>query len=395
MTKPELNLLSLALLTFAVGTTFSSTAGAGAREAAAGSAPVAADHMSLRVCADPDNLPFSSSNSAQRGLYIELAELIGQRLGRHIDYVWWLSFNQRRTLRNTLLSGDCDVYVALPAKAGSMGKNIVQSKPFMSLSYAMVTRADVTIRNAGELAGKRIGVQFGSTPQIYFAAKGGFETTTEKSAIALLDDLAEGRVDAVFLWGPEGGYLNKTRFDSRFEVTPLSGTDMLGEVAIAVRVDHKDLLEHLNRALDDLKPEIVRLAEKYGFPVGRALNLTQDTSRHRVRSLNLQNSARTNPLLIRVSDGAEEPGSGPTTELRIGREVFNNHCSHCHAQDAKSPISERDLRRLKSRYTDKWQEVAVETIMNGRQDYGMPTWSGILTGDELNNILAFLGTIQN
>ena len=44
----------------------------------------------LRVCSDPDNLPFSKSEGADKGLYIELADMVGQRLGAKVEYVWWL-----------------------------------------------------------------------------------------------------------------------------------------------------------------------------------------------------------------------------------------------------------------------------------------------------------------
>jgi hypothetical protein len=75
------------------------------------SASFAAD--TLRVCSDPDNLPFSKSEGADKGLYIELAELVGKRLGSPVEYVWWLSFNQRRALRTTMEG--CDAYFAVPA----------------------------------------------------------------------------------------------------------------------------------------------------------------------------------------------------------------------------------------------------------------------------------------
>ena len=69
----------------------------------------------LRVCSDPDNLPFSKSEGADKGLYIELADMVGQRMGAKVEYVWWLSFNQRKALRNTMEG--CDAYFALPANS--------------------------------------------------------------------------------------------------------------------------------------------------------------------------------------------------------------------------------------------------------------------------------------
>ena len=40
----------------------------------------------LRVCADPDNLPFSRAEGAERGLYVELAELVGAKLAFMLFY---------------------------------------------------------------------------------------------------------------------------------------------------------------------------------------------------------------------------------------------------------------------------------------------------------------------
>ena len=90
----------------------------------------------LRVCSDPDNLPFSKSEGAEKGLYIELAEKVGQRLGTPVEYVWWLSFNQRRALRNTMEG--CDAYFALPADAEYRVKGLDKSIAFLNLSYALL-----------------------------------------------------------------------------------------------------------------------------------------------------------------------------------------------------------------------------------------------------------------
>ena len=53
----------------------------------------------LRVCADPDNLPFSKSEGPERGLYVDLAELVAKRLdATPVHYTWWLTFYQRREI---------------------------------------------------------------------------------------------------------------------------------------------------------------------------------------------------------------------------------------------------------------------------------------------------------
>ena len=59
----------------------------------------------LRVCADPNNLPFS--NRAGEGFENKLAELVAGELGARLDYVWWAQ--RRGNVRETLNAGLCDL----------------------------------------------------------------------------------------------------------------------------------------------------------------------------------------------------------------------------------------------------------------------------------------------
>ena len=79
---------------------------------------------------------------------------------------------------------------------------------------------------------------------------------------------------------------------------------------------------------------------------------------------------------------------------QAGRIQFNDRCSHCHGSDGYSPVRERDVRYLKMRYSDKWQETATVTIKNGRPDAGMPTWKDILKESDVQQIISFLVTVQ-
>src|SRR3989442_9805415 len=74
----------------------------------------------LRLCADPDNLPFSSATGPERGFYLDVGALVAARLGMTTDVVWWRSFYGARAVRNTLLADTCDAYVGLPPQAGDM-----------------------------------------------------------------------------------------------------------------------------------------------------------------------------------------------------------------------------------------------------------------------------------
>ena len=77
-----------------------------------------------------------------------------------------------------------------------------------------------------------------------------------------------------------------------------------------------------------------------------------------------------------------------------GRVQFNNRCSHCHGTDGYSPVRERDVRYLKTRYSDKWQETTLLTVRDGRPDAGMPAWKDSLKEADVQQIVSFLTSIQ-
>src|SRR5215831_19776782 len=75
----------------------------------------AAAELPLKACADPDNLPFSSSTATPKGFYIELADRLAHAIGRESQPVWHLAYFGKNTVRSTLLARECDLYIGLPA----------------------------------------------------------------------------------------------------------------------------------------------------------------------------------------------------------------------------------------------------------------------------------------
>src|SRR5215210_2017376 len=78
--------------------------------AARPSSPIAPP-KELRVCADPNNMPFS--NSKGEGLENRLADLIARDLGAKVRYTWWPQ--RRGFFRSTLNAGRCDVVMGVPS----------------------------------------------------------------------------------------------------------------------------------------------------------------------------------------------------------------------------------------------------------------------------------------
>src|SRR4051812_35560663 len=68
----------------------------------------------LRVCADPNNMPFS--NQRQQGFENQIAALTARELGRPLQYEW--APQRRGFIRNTLNARRCDVVMGVPANYG-------------------------------------------------------------------------------------------------------------------------------------------------------------------------------------------------------------------------------------------------------------------------------------
>lgn len=334
----------------------------------------------LRACADPDNLPFTKAEGPERGMYIEVLELVARRLDMPVEYTWWYTTNQRRMLRNTVGAHSCDVIVALPSDYKL--RAVLKTKPFLDVGYALVSAPGLTFKSLDDLKNKRIGVQFGSTPQIVLAGMNGFQTTTFKESDEMFAALAKGEIDVGFLWGPTAGYENARKHAGRWAVAPVAGHDFAGSVSLAVVREKEDLARKVDAALAELKPQIDKLADKYAFPRAKPVDLSLAAVPQRSAMVRVPVQWTTR---VQAATGADP---------KAGRVKFNDACSHCHGTDGASPVRERDLRRLRLRYDDKWQEVATTTIKNGRADKGMPVWKDILKDQEFNDVIAFLTTLQ-
>lgn len=346
----------------------------------------------LRICADPDNLPFSKEEGPEKGLYVELARLVSQKLGESPEFIWWLSHNQRRALRNTILQDGCDAYFALPAEADYRVRGLQRTKPFLDVSYAIVAPPGLQVSGLADLRGKRIGVLHGSPPHILLATREGFTSTSFRAHEEALAALAKGEVDAAILWGPNAGYENLRRHGSRWQVTPVTGEGLGGQVAVAVRRGQDDLAARIDRALAELQPQIEELARKYGFPRGKPLPLSARGAEAEARAARLAAAVTVSSSMVARTNAPA--ASAPAEGVIPGRTLFNNVCSHCHGTDGASPVNERDLRKLQKRYRDNWKETALTTIKNGRQDAGMPSWKSTYSEAQIEEVIGFLATLQ-
>ena len=244
--------------------------------ATAGHAGARDDPATLRVCADPHNLPLS--DEAEQGYENKIATLLAARMGVPLEYVWWP--NTMGFIRNTLRAGKCDLVMGVVD-----GYELAATTaPYYRSTYALVTRADsglaVTALDDPSLKGLRIGV-IANTPPADLLVKHGLigdarpyrlmvDTRREHPAEQMIADVASGAIDAALAWGPFAGYHAK-RQTPPLAVTPLrseAGAPPLEfSIAAGVRHGEPEWLAHIDRLLAENHAEITDILLRYGVPL--------------------------------------------------------------------------------------------------------------------------------
>jgi len=172
----------------------------------------------LRVCADPDNLPFS--NDRGEGFENRLADMLARDLGTRVEYTWWAQ--RRGFLRETLKAGRCDVVMGLPTRVDQAWT----TRPYYRSSYVFVERQDrrrpIASFDDARLRALRIAVPLVSddganAPPAHALASRGLAANlvrvsvyhdgiTSDPGARLVDAVARGDVDIAAAWGPVAGY---------------------------------------------------------------------------------------------------------------------------------------------------------------------------------------------
>ena len=339
----------------------------------------------LRVCADPDNLPFTSADAREKGMYLELAELVADRMGTRMEPVFFRTDLGRRTLRPTLVASRCDMFVGLPeATDGGTGKTIALTHPFLEVGYAVVAPPEFVLRRLDDFDGKTVGVLFASTPQTLLSVRDRVRLATFKAVDAALDALVERQIDAAFLWGPEAGYrAARHGLLGQLKIVSVTGLGLRWRAAIGVRAADQPLREHLDRVLGELAPAIAHLAAKYHFPLDPPVDLEARAS-----------AAPPAAAAAATPPAKTNPFRGDPSVAMAGRTLFNTHCSHCHSPNAANPEPRTDLRRLNHRYGERADDVFYTTVTQGRPTKGMPPWGPALDDDAIWKIKTFLESVQ-
>ena len=362
----------------------------------------------FRLCADPTNLPFSSDSPSQPGFYVEIGQALAQALGRPISYDWYKSYFGKRTVRVTLLGKQCDAMIGLPRSEDFMGPAVIFSSAFAKEGYALVSAKDKAIGAADDLRGKRVAVQFASTPQNLLASRDDITKVTVLSPEEGMKALDEGKADVAFIWGPVAGWLNKTAYQDRYRIETTEGEGLTWDTAIGFAKGSTELRDGVDALLPQLERVIADLAVKYGLPVGPPIRFgaAETKEKQASQSAPIQvpsgTTTGTGPgaAVVQVANvsPAETKGAAaaPSAEaVGAGKEIFNGTCAHCHGPDAIQSERKIDLRLLHHRYGDDMRTTFWATVHEGRPAKGMPAWKEVFTDDQFESIYSFLLTVQS
>lgn len=342
----------------------------------------------LRLCADPTNLPFSSDDPAKPGLYLEIGQAVAQKLGRAVSYNWYKSYFGKRTVRETLLSRQCDAMVGLPMVDDFMGPAVIFSKPIAHEGYALVGAKGRKLAGVGDLKGLRVAVQYQSTPQNLLASRDEIQKFTVLSPEEGMTALEQGKVDVAFIWAPVAGWLNKTAYAEKYQVVSTEGDGLLWQTAIGFAKGSASLREEVDAVLPSLQPDIAALFAKYGVPNGAPVKFGQ---------ADRAATSSAGPVTVGQATTTDKPiqVAAAAGDIKAGQELFNGTCAHCHGPNAVQAERKIDLRLLKKRYADEMEQTFWKTVHDGRPAKGMPAWKDVFSDDELKNVYAYLQTVQD
>lgn len=256
---------------------------------------IPASETALRVCADPNNLPFS--NEKQEGFENKIADLIASEMHRPVEYTWWAQ--RRGFFRNTLRAGLCDVAMGVPASF----ELAATTKPYYRSSYVFVTRADRDLKiesfDDPQLRELTVGVQMigddgANSPPAHALANRGIVANVRGYTVygdykrdnppaQVIDAVLNKEVDVAVAWGPLAGYF-ANKHPGKLTVRPVSPEIDLPylpftyDISVGIRRGEEELKESIERILDRRRSDIDAILAAYNVPRADR-TLTQEVAR--------------------------------------------------------------------------------------------------------------------
>lgn len=265
-------------------------AGPALAQAPAPAADDPAPRKALRVCQDPNNLPFS--NVKGEGIENRIAELFGQSLGLPVTYY---SFPQRMAfIRNTLrykLPGQdypCDIVMGVPV---GFDQGVSVTKPYYRSTYALVIPRGKGMDNVAsaddflklppqKLKSLKIGVYDRSPASDWLKKHDLVDQGVPYKMMSadpaqypgqiIENDLAAGTIDAAVVWGPIAGYFAQRVKQPALTVLPLKseeGVQFDYAMAMGVRYGEREWKQQIEGLISTKQADIQAILKEFGVPL--------------------------------------------------------------------------------------------------------------------------------
>lgn len=246
--------------------------------------PISASaNTELRICAEPDNLPFS--NQQQQGFENKIAALLADDLQLKPSFVW--EKQRQGYIRSTLGADRCDAIMGVPAGF----ERVTTTQPYYRSSYVFITHANaqpvIDSYDDPRLQGLKIGLHAigndgSNSPPAHSLSKRGLakqivgyslwgDSTVTNPQGQVVDAVAKGEVDMAIVWGPFGGYFARP-YGDQLTVSVAQADAQLPmqastyDIAIGVKKGNQALADSLTASLEKNREKIQAILQAYNVP---------------------------------------------------------------------------------------------------------------------------------
>jgi mxaJ protein len=242
---------------------------------AAGAAVAQTAKPPLRICADPDNAPYSVRDGS--GFDNRIAVLLARQIGRKPVFVW--ARERRGFVRERFNKNACDVWMGVPVGM----RSVLATTPYYRSTYVFVTRAGERLQLASfsdpKLNHRRIGLQIMeedlSPPSLPLIRNGhaaqlvGFESFGAH-ATEILRAVENRKIDVAVVWGPLAGFYAGRK--GGLELKPVSpqvdaGVPFTFALAAGVHKEDSALRDQLDEAIRAQRGNILHILTSYHVPL--------------------------------------------------------------------------------------------------------------------------------
>ena len=218
---------------------------------------VAACVFSLAACGSKDDSKDSHEGDDVVGIDADIARAIGEEMGMEVK-IEDMAFD---SIIPAVTSGKADFGAAGMTVTEDRKKNVDFTDTYATATQVIIVKEGSDIAGPDDLTGKKIGVQLGTTGDIYADDIEDAKVERYNKGFEAVQALTQDKIDAVVIDGEP----------AKEFVAEADGLKILDEAfteeeyAIAVAKDNDDLLKKMNEALASLKEsgKIDEIVAKY------------------------------------------------------------------------------------------------------------------------------------